>query len=90
VTRDARSAIGCTAQLYDAAMDAESWLADFATRLGVPPLSGEEIDALLNLARVAAHESERKAAPVACFLAARAGLSPADAFALVDSGHAGD
>ena len=72
-------------QLYDAAMDAESWLADFATRLGVPPLTAEEIDAVLNLARVAAHESERKAAPVACFLAARAGLSPAAAYALVDN-----
>lgn len=84
---DARSAIGCTRQLYDAAMDAESWLAEFATRIGVPPLTADEIDALLNLARVAAHESERKAAPVACFLAAKAGLSPADAFAIVDNGE---
>jgi hypothetical protein len=68
-------------------MDAESWLAEFATRIGVPPLTADEIDALLNLARVAAHESERKAAPVACFLAAKAGLSAADAFALVDNGE---
>ncbi len=65
-------------------MEAEAWLAEFAQKLGVPPLTADEIDAVLNLARVAAHQSERKAAPVACFLAARAGLSPSDAFALVD------
>lgn len=66
-------------------MDAEAWLAEFAGRLGVAPLTAEEIDAVLDLARIAAHESERKAAPVACFLAARAGLSPADALALVET-----
>lgn len=65
-------------------MDAEAWLAEFAQKLGVAPLTPEEIDAVLDLARVAAHASERKAAPVACFLAARAGLTPAQAFALVD------
>lgn len=65
-------------------MDAEAWLAEFAHKLGVAPLTTDEIDAVLDLARVAAHQSERKAAPVACFLAARAGLSPAQAFALVD------
>lgn len=67
-------------------MKAEAWLAEFAQRLGTAPLTSDEIEAVLNLARVAAHQSERKAAPVACFLAARAGLSPAEAFALVDDG----
>lgn len=65
-------------------MEAEAWLAEFAKRLGTAPLTSDEIDAVLNLARVAAHESERKAAPVACFLAARAGLTPAEAYALVN------
>lgn len=87
VTRSVVSTVGCTAQLYDAGMDAEAWLAEFAKRIGVPPLTADEIDALLNLARVAAHESERKAAPVACYLAATAGLSPTDAYALVDNGE---
>ena len=65
-------------------MEAEAWLAEFARKLGTAPLTDDEIASVLDLARVAAHQSERRAAPVACFLAARAGLSPADAFALVD------
>jgi hypothetical protein len=35
--------------------------------------------ALLDLARVAAHSSERFAAPLACWLAARSGTAPAEA-----------
>jgi hypothetical protein len=45
----------------------------------VAPPSEEEFETLLRLAGVAAHASARTAAPVACWLAARAGRSPAAA-----------
>jgi uncharacterized iron-regulated protein len=55
-------------------MTAEEWLAAYADALGTAPPTDEELDAVLALAGVAAHSSERKAAPVACWLAARAGI----------------
>jgi hypothetical protein len=60
----------------------DEWLAAFAARLGVEPPDDSTVTALLDLAGVAAHASERTAAPVACWLAARAGTAPADALAL--------
>jgi uncharacterized protein DUF6457 len=58
----------------EASMTAEQWLATYASALGTPPPTEDELDAVLALAGVAAHASERKAAPVACWLAARAGI----------------
>jgi hypothetical protein len=58
-----------------------AWLARFAEAVGQPAPTDAEIDALLRLAGVAAHASARQAAPVACWLAARAGLEPAEALA---------
>ena len=55
---------------------AEAWLADFAAALGRPAPTTEEVQAVLRLASVAAHASERKAAPVACWMAALAGVEP--------------
>lgn len=55
---------------------AEQWLSAFAAALELPPPTPEEFDELLALAGTAAHASERTAAPVACWLAARAGVSP--------------
>lgn len=55
------------------------WLDDFAAALGTTPPTDAEVEALLALAGVAAHASERTAAPVSCWLAAKAGMSPADA-----------
>jgi hypothetical protein len=63
-------------------MDANQWLAAYAQRLGVPPPTAEELETLLDLAAVAAHSSERIAAPLACWLTARAGVAPADALAI--------
>jgi hypothetical protein len=54
---------------------AQEWLTDYAAKLGVPMPSQEDFDAILALAGVAAHASERIAAPVACWLAASAGVS---------------
>ena len=50
------------------------WIAAFAASLGVAAPDEEMIDALLALAGTAAHSSERIAAPIACFLAAKAGV----------------
>lgn len=60
-------------------MSAKEWLAGFAQVLGVDAPTAEEMRDLLALAGDAAHASERMAAPVACWLAARAGIAPAEA-----------
>ena len=57
------------------------WIRRFAEALGQPAPTDGDIETLLNLAGVAAHSSHRQAAPVACWLAAQAGLSPAEALA---------
>jgi hypothetical protein len=55
-------------------MNANDWLAAYADRLGVDAPTTEELKAVLDLAAEAAHSSERIAAPVACWLAAKAGV----------------
>ena len=62
-------------------MNARQWLDAYAQKLGVAAPTTEEFKVLLELAGEAAHASERVAAPVACWVAARAGLSPEDALA---------
>ena len=60
-------------------MNANEWLAEFAARLGTAPPTTEEFAAILDLAGLAAHASERVAAPAATWVAANAGRSPAEA-----------
>jgi hypothetical protein len=60
----------------------EEWLDEFADALGLPPLTEEERETLLALAGVAAHASERTAAPLSCWLVGRSGRPPADALVL--------
>ena len=60
----------------DDARSATDWIDAFASRLGLEPPSQAEVDTLLELAGVAAHASERTAAPIACWLVGRAGLAP--------------
>ena len=55
-------------------VEPSDWIAAFAARLGVEPPDQATIDALLDLAGVAAHASQRQAAPVATYLVGRAGL----------------
>lgn len=64
---------------------AEEWVAGFARRLGLAEPGDEEMALILDLARVAAHHSERRAAPLACWLAANAGLSPEEALRVAES-----
>ncbi len=59
-------------------MTRDEWIAAFAGRAGVQAPSTQEIRELLDLAGTAAHASERTAAPLACWIAGRAGLSLAE------------
>ena len=56
-------------------MNAKEWLGAYAERLGTEAPSADELKTILDLAAEAAHASERIAAPVACWLSARAGRS---------------
>ena len=55
-------------------MDAREWIAAFAAEAGAEAPSDEQIDQILKLAAVAAHSSERIAAPVACWIAGTMGI----------------
>ena len=56
-------------------MTAQEWIAAYAAELGVEPPTAREFSTILDVAAEAAHASERVAAPVACWLGARAGVS---------------
>jgi Domain of unknown function (DUF6457) len=71
-------------------MNARQWIDAFAERLGTAPPTTEEFKVLLDLAGEAAHSSERVAAPVACWVAARAGADPQTALRSAKEIGAGD
>jgi hypothetical protein len=52
----------------------DEWIASFAAEAGVQRPSPQKIAELLDLAAVAAHASERTAAPLACWIAGRSDL----------------
>jgi hypothetical protein len=56
-------------------MNAREWIDDFAAQIGTEPPTGDEIKQILDLAAVAAHSSERIAAPIACWLGGKTGAS---------------
>jgi hypothetical protein len=60
-------------------MNARDWLAAYAEKLGTTPPTTDEFKAILDLAGEAAHSSQRVAAPVACWVAAKAGVTLEDA-----------
>jgi hypothetical protein len=63
-------------------MNAKEWLEAYAAELGTEPPSPDEFKTVLDLAAEAAHASERVSAPVACWLAARAGRDLEEALEL--------
>lgn len=65
--------------MANVSVPAVEWLEAFAERLGIDVPSEQERDDLLALAGTAAHGSERTAAPIACWMAARAGVAPREA-----------
>jgi hypothetical protein len=68
-------------------MTADQWIRVFAEELGVSPPDEATVEQLLALAAVAAHQSERTAAPIACFLVGQAGVEPVRAGAVAAGVH---
>jgi hypothetical protein len=58
-------------------MTAREWIESFAAAIGTEAPDEGTVEQLLALAGAAAHASERTAAPIACWLAGRAGIDPA-------------
>jgi uncharacterized protein DUF6457 len=54
-------------------MTAVEWIQAFCAEIGAPAPTEDERDAILRLAAVAAHASERIAAPIACWVAGGSG-----------------
>ncbi len=57
------------------------WLEVFAAQIGADAPDDATVEQLLAIAGVAAHASERLAAPLACYLIGRAGADPAEVLA---------
>jgi len=66
-------------------MIADDWIAAFAVELGVPVPEPTLVEQLLDLARTAAHQSERTAAPVAAYLVGNAGIDAARACEIAET-----
>lgn len=64
------------------AVSGSEWLQKYGEMLGVAPPDAGETDALLAMTGMAAHASERTAAPLSAWLVGRAGITPAQAKAL--------
>jgi hypothetical protein len=54
-------------------MTAAQWIQEFCDEIGMPAPTEEETETILRLAAIAAHASERTAAPVACWIAGTSG-----------------
>jgi hypothetical protein len=65
-------------------MDRSEWITAYAAKLGIESLSEADIEILLDLAGVAAHASERPAAPLTCWLVGRAGITPTEALRIAN------
>ena len=59
-------------------MEPEDWVRRFAAEVGIDPPDEVEVELLLELAAEAAHSSARTAAPIACWIAGRSGVSAAE------------
>ena len=70
-----RVAARCPAVCLDLSMPTgREWIDRFAREIGAEPPDDGCVEALLELASVAAHGSERLAAPIACYLVGRQGI----------------
>jgi Domain of unknown function (DUF6457) len=68
-----RAKSGTHGGMEDNRMTAQEWVRTFAEAAGAKPPTEDEIDEILRLAAVAAHSSERIAAPIACWIAGTTG-----------------
>ena len=74
-----------TAEPIGESMTGNEWIELFAAKLGTDAPDAQTIEDLLALAGTAAHASERIAAPIACYLIGRAGISIAEATAFAEA-----
>ena len=65
-------------------MTAREWIDAYAAKLGVDAPDEATVEALLDLAGVAAHASERTAAPITCWLIGQAGIGVEEARRLAE------
>jgi hypothetical protein len=65
-------------------MTDREWIEAYAAKLGVDAPDEATVEALLDLAGVAAHASERTAAPITCWLVGQVGMDVAEARRLAD------
>ena len=65
-------------------MKPEEWISEFAAAISAEPPDAATVEELLDLAAVAAHASERTAAPIACYLAGLSGRPIAELKDLAD------
>ena len=65
-------------------MTVEEWIGAFAAEIGVAAPAKDQMDEILRLAAIAAHASERIAAPIACYLAGTSGRSLAEALEVAE------
>ena len=66
-------------------MTGRDFAAALATELGLERLEEDEVEAILRLASVAAHSSERLAAPLCTYLAGRAAVGLDEVAAAADA-----
>jgi hypothetical protein len=71
-------------------MTAEEWVRTFAEQAGAQPPSEDQIGEILKLASVAAHSSERIAAPIACWIAGTTGRPLSELRELAEGLQTGD
>jgi hypothetical protein len=66
-------------------MTAAEWISAFCEQIGAQAPTEEQSEAILRLAAVAAHASERIAAPIACYVAGGSGRPLAELAELAES-----
>lgn len=71
--------------LPSGALSSAEWLARFAAEIGVDAPGESEIAPLLRLAGIAAHSSDRTAAPIACWLIGCVGIAPERAVEIAEA-----
>ena len=71
-------------------MRRDEWIEGFAAAIDMDAPDATTVDELLELAAVAAHSSERTAAPIACYLAGLSGRPIAELKDVADEIGPGD
>jgi uncharacterized protein DUF6457 len=59
-------------------LTAEEWVEAFTRKAGLQQPTPDDMEQILRLASIAAHASERKAAPIVCWVAGRSGRPVAE------------